>query len=344
MTAEHGTVPMGIVELAHTLGRPLDAVAHAPDHLVDAERIRAAGYRTFHRADARVGATDLAAEAGRSVLDKAGVAPGDVDLLVLALSDVPEYLYWEAAAATQAKVGAERAEASLVSPTCGGGVTAFDLVAGKFATHPGYQNALVIGANRVCEPYWNRMDTTSSVYSDGAAAALVRRGHPARRWLATEVISDGRYADFTRMDIGGTAHPFAPGVDAPSVQSASARLQEFFDGDVTSILDFLDTVRDRNREVVRRACDRTGLKVGDLARIIHFNDSAQVLTQLAGDLEVPAERFNLDMLGDYAHSGCADQLISLERYLALGAVRSGDVVALTATGIGMHWMCTLLRI
>ncbi|MGH3735253.1 MAG: hypothetical protein ACRDT6_06470 [Micromonosporaceae bacterium] len=74
-----------------------------------------------------------------------------------------------------------------------------DMVAGKFAAHPAYRTAVVIGANRVCEPYWNRIEINTSIYSDAAAAAVIRRDHVpsvmisvASQLHAASGIGDGR--------------------------------------------------------------------------------------------------------------------------------------------------------
>lgn len=340
-----GAGSFGILALAHVLGEPIQVDQVAPQYTDDLDRVRGWGYRRFHRAHKDVGLTDLAVAAGQAALDRAEVAAGDVDLVVLAMSDIAEYLYWDAAAATQARLGAHRAEALLLNQACGGGVASFDAVAGKLAVHSDYQVALIIGANRVCEEYWNRMKINTSIFSDGAAAAVVRRQHPGCRWLTTEIISDGCYADFMRMEVGGAARPFATGDPEPArVKSPTQRLEEFFDRDIRRMFAFVSTIRERNRQVVERACARVGLQVSALRRVIHFNDNLQALTELAKDLDLPLERTNADLAVEHGHLGCADQLFCLERYLATGVLSSGDVVALTSTASGMHWLCTLLEV
>ncbi len=234
----------GIAAMAHVLGDPVPVAAAAPQYTTDLEKIRSWGYQTLHRAAAGTGLTDLAAAAGHRALERAGMLAADLDLVVLAMSDIAEYLYWDAAAATQARLGARHAEALLLNQACGSGVASFDAVAGKLATHPGYRTALIIAANRVCEPYWNRMETITSVSSDGAVAAVAVRGHPSCRWLTTTVLTDGRYADFMRLEDGGTARPFtAGGQRVAAVASPFDRLDGFFDGDVREMLRFANGER-----------------------------------------------------------------------------------------------------
>jgi 3-oxoacyl-[acyl-carrier-protein] synthase-3 len=339
-------VAFGICGFGHELGEPVDVAQAAAQYTEDLDRVASWEYRRFMRSAPEVGLTDLAVTAGERALAAAGVEASELDLVVLAISDIAEYLYWDAAAATQARLGATRAEAVLVNQACGGGVASFDLVAGRFATHPDYRTALVVGANRVCETYWNRMEINTSIYSDGAAAAVVRRDEPSCRWLATHVITDGTYADFMRMEVGATARPFVDGNGNghARVRSPSDRLDEFFAGDVRRMFGFVSTIRKRNREVVDAACARAGIEISDLRRVIHFNDNVKQLTELAGDLWIPLDRTNVELAREHAHIGCADQLLSLERHIAAGELEHGDLVALTSTASGMHWLCTVLEI
>ncbi|GAB3988764.1 3-oxoacyl-ACP synthase [Actinoallomurus acanthiterrae] len=323
----------GLTAFGHALPAtvPIDGTAH--------------GYRSYHRADPGVGATDLAVEAGEQALRNARTDPDDVDLLVLALSDIPEYLYWDAAASVQARLRAHRAETMLISQACGGGVMSFDAVAGKFATHPDYGMALLIGTNRVCEQYWDRWKSTTSLGSDGAAAAVARRGHGSCRWLVTEAISDGRYADFMRMEAGGAAKPFGAHGDAPAkVPMLIDRIDGFFAGSARAALEFADLSSRRNGEVFRRACARAGVVPDAVARVLYLHDNANAFLDLSKELGMPLERTNRDLAAEYGHLGSADQLLSLERLLRDGELRSGDVVALMSQGSGMHWTCTLLEI
>lgn len=335
-----GAPGLGIVALGQALGTPCE-----PDGLpgADVAKLRNWGYRRLHRAEAGVGLTDLAVQAGEAALRRAGVAAAEVDLVVLAITDIAEHLYWDPAAAVQHRLGADRAEAVLLTQACGGGVTAFDTVAGRFATHPGYRTALVVAANRIVESYWDRVETGSSLGADGAAAAVLRRDHPGCRWLVSETISDGRYAGFMRMEAGGAAQPFT-GTDPVGIAPMAERMDRFFDGDGRAALAFADRLGARTREVIERACDRAGVPVGALERVLYLHDTRPAFEALAKELGIPLDRTNVEQALAHGHCGPADQLISLERLLSGGELVPGDVVALLSTGSGMHWACTLLRI
>lgn len=335
----------GLVSFGAALGEPAAVTDVIGQYSDDDERILAYGYRNVLRSPDQVGLTDLAVQAGGQALESAGADPGDIDLVVLACTDIVEYLYWDAAASVAHRLGASRAEAVLLSEACTSGVLCFDTVAGKLATHPAYDTALIIAANRTCEAYWNRLDTQPMVFSDGAAAAVARRGHSRLRWLATEVISDGRYADFYRLSAGGAARPFGQGeVPAEALRADDAwSVLEFFDYDAARFEEFAALIDERTISVIDSACARVGSRLDNLARVIVLSDNAQAMTALAARLGVPLSRTNYDLAREFGHLGAADQLFCLGRYAANGDLADGDLIALATRGRGMHWACTMLE-
>ncbi|MFJ5639630.1 3-oxoacyl-ACP synthase III family protein [Streptomyces sp. NPDC093223] len=335
----------GIVALAHALGEREDVAEAAPRYTEDLERVGDWGYQGFHRAADEVGLTDLAVSAGAAALAKANLTADQVDLLVLAIPDLAEHLYWDAAAACQAALGATRAEAVLVNQACSGGVVAFDLLAGRFATHPDYRVALLVTASRVCETYKNRMESDTSIASDGAVAAVAVRDQEACRWLVTETITDGRYARFARLPGGGTARPFSADHPDPGVlASPFDRMQDHFGRDVRTMLDYARRIQSNTREVIDRACKRAQVDFGEVRYVLHLNENAKALQAFARNLGVDLERTNAELAVEHGHLGTADQLFALDELLAAGRLSPGDLVALTSTGTGMHWACTLLRV
>lgn len=334
----------GIAGFGTALGEPSPVAATVGEYSEDTDRILAYGYQTVHRAPPDVQVSDLACQAAQAALRDAGVAAGDVDLLVLALTDLSEYLYWDAAAALQQRLGLPAAEAVLITQACTASLAGLSLVAGRFATHPGYRTAIVVGANRCCEQYWNRMQTQSMVFSDGASAVVVQRDHARLRWRAGHARTDGRFASFYRMDVGGAAAPFRA-TDGELTQARDAwDIMEFFDYDHERFEDFSRLIVTRTREVVDQACALAGVSRADLARVIFLHDNRRAVTSLAGGLGVPLDRTNLDIGLGVGHLGAADQFYSLQRLLAAGALVSGDLVALTGMGRGMHWACTLVEV
>lgn len=330
----------GLTAFGAALGEEAAVKDVVGEYTEDVERVLGYGYEYIHRARPDVSVTDLAVEAGGRALGS--VDPRDVDLLVLALTDLADHLYWDAAARVQWALRLSRAEAVLVDQGCVGGVTALDTVAGRFATHPGYRTALVIGANRTVDAYWNRLDTHSLLFSDGAAAAVAVRGASTLRWRASYAETDGRYADFFRMDVGGGRRPFVPGAGTPAVRDAWD-VVEHFGHDAERVAAYAEEIDERTARAVHRACRQAGCAEEGLARLLLLNDNARVLAAQAGLVGVPLERTNARVAALHGHFGAADHLFSLARLEEAGELVPGDLVALAANGRGMHWACAVLQ-
>ncbi|GAA4214980.1 3-oxoacyl-[acyl-carrier-protein] synthase III C-terminal domain-containing protein [Microbispora amethystogenes] len=331
----------GLIAFAAEVGEPVPVKDVVADYTEDVARVLAYGYDFVHRAAPGTGLTDLAVEAGGQALAAAGVAARDVDLLVLAITDIAEYLYWDAAAAVAHRLGLSWAEAVLVDQGCAGGVTAFDTLAGRFATHLSYDTALVIGANRTTEAYWNRLDTHSLLFSDGAAAAVASRNATSLRWRTSYAETDGRYADFFRMDDGGGANPFGPGTPPPKVRDAW-QIMEHFQYDSDRMAGFADEINDRTARAVHRACKQAGITEDELAWLLLLNDNPRVIAAQADLIGVPTSRTNIRGARQHGHFGAADHLFELGNLHASGELGLGDYVALATNGRGMHWACTIL--
>jgi 3-oxoacyl-[acyl-carrier-protein] synthase-3 len=333
----------GIAGLATSLGEPCDIAEWARMHLPEGSAPPEHFPERLFRADDATGATDLAVDAAHEALDRAGVQAAELDLIVLAMTGVPEYLYWDPAAALHGRLGATRAEAIWLNQACSSAVSAFDLVAGKFAVHRRQRNALIVGVSRVCEPYWNRMSSSAAVTSDGATAAVLVRGHARWQWLATETITDGRYADVSLLASGGAAVPFgvAPGLIAPVAGPVEAT-ERLFGRDMRALIRFLHHCRDGRLEVLRRACESGGIDPEAISYLIYLNANPKAMRDLSKQLEIPLDRTNAEFAATFGHFGPADQLMALERSLTQGQLTPGEFVALLSEGSGMHWSCTLL--
>lgn len=335
----------GLAAFGTVLGDPAPVSTVVSAYTDDVERVLGYGYQTVHRSSPGVGVTDLAELAAQRAMATAAIEPAELDLIVLGLTDIAEYLYWDAAASLQHRLGAGNAEAVLVTQACTTGMTGLDLIAGRFATHPSYQTALFVCANRTCEEYWNRMETQSMVFSDGAVAAIARRGHPGLRWRASQVITDGRYADFYRLDQGGAARPFGTGPQpAEPPRAADAwEILDFFHYEEEPFKRFIAQISERAQAVAQRACAQIGADLSDLRRLILPHDNRHSFESLAAGFGLPLTATNLELGLQTGHLGAADQLYSLSADAAAGRLESGTLVALVGLGRGMHWACTLLE-
>ena len=130
------------------------------------------GIRQRHIAEPGTRTSELAIHAARAALDDAGVAPDDIDLIIVATS-TPDYVFPSTACLVQAGLGASGGAAFDVQAVCSGFVYALTtadayIQAGRATT------ALVIGA----EVFSSILDwsdrSTCVLFGDGAGAVVLQ--------------------------------------------------------------------------------------------------------------------------------------------------------------------------
>src|SRR5262249_55980854 len=187
----------------------------------------------------QVTATDLATEASQQALTGTDLTADDVDLVVVATSEVPEYLHWDSSAALARELKVQHKQTLLLNEGCACGVTGLGMVAGLMAIQPELDTALFVAVNRVSEFHRNRMNVNNAVHSDGAVAAVLRRGHPRNRWLATDQFTDAELCDWFRTDYGGSVAPQPPpGWSSATAPAGHERVQAHFQKDPQRLKEF----------------------------------------------------------------------------------------------------------
>ncbi|WP_019855915.1 3-oxoacyl-ACP synthase III family protein [Actinopolyspora mortivallis] len=338
------TVNLGISSFGFAFGEDRDVATSAGDYVDNPERVINWGFRTFHRAPDDTHATQLATEASRRALERSGTTAAELDLVVLASSDLPEYSYRDEAAALARCLGVERTQTLFLQEGCGAGVHGLYYVAASMTMQPEINRVLFIAVNRVSEFHRNRMNVVNAVLSDAAAAVVIERGRSSNRWLATEQFTEPENCDLLRVDFGGTVNPLPPqGWSSRTAPGGHEAIRARFGDDPATLQRFLRNRYRRLVEVIDHACARAGLGREDLTHLIYLNDSATSINAVAEPLGIPLEHTNAELAPDHGHMGAADQLVSFGQLLERGELSSGDIVVLC--GISTErWSATLLRV
>jgi 3-oxoacyl-[acyl-carrier-protein] synthase-3 len=336
---------LGIAGFGYSFGADQDVESAAASFVDDPERVLRWGYHTFHRAPVGVTSIQLAAEAAQKALATTQLGPQDLDLVVVATSEVPDYLHWDSSAALARELGTGTTQTMLLTEGCASGVTGLAAVAGAMATQPELTTALFVAVNRVSEFHRNRMNVNNAVHSDGAVATVLRRDHPHNRWLATDQIVDPDLVDWFRTDFGGAVEPTPPaGWSSATADPGHVRVLAHFDKDPKRLAEFVDVLNRRVVAVIEGACARAGIGRDEVTDVLYINDSPDSIEDIARPFGIPLERTNAALSVTHGHMGAADQLVALGQRLERGELSTGDVVALCGISIGMRWYCSLVRI
>ena len=114
---------------------------------------------------------DLCRKAANVALDRAGLSPGDIDLLIVA-TDTPEYISPSTASKVQFQMGMENAATFDLNSACAGFVIGLDTATKYIKADENYNHVMLIGAYTMSK-YLNLQDKkTCNLFADGAGAVI----------------------------------------------------------------------------------------------------------------------------------------------------------------------------
>ena len=113
--------------------------------------------------------SDLATNAAKAALDNAGIAPTEIDLIIVA-TITPDKFMPSTACMVQTKIGATNAACFDISAACSGFLYAIE-IAQQFITSHTYNTILVIGADKLSSIIDWKDRNTCVLFGDGAVTA-----------------------------------------------------------------------------------------------------------------------------------------------------------------------------
>ena len=285
------------------------------------------GIRQRHVAAEGEMTSDLALAAARRALDSAGVAAGDIDLIVLATT-TPDDTFPATATKVQAGLGIHHGAAFDVQAVCAGFMYAL-AVADNFIKAGQAQRALVIGAETFTRLLdWNDR-STCVLFGDGAGAVVLEShqgdgGAGDFGILSTHLHTDGRQRDILYVD-GGPA-------STRTVGHVRMNGKEVFRHAVGKLA-----------AVMEEALADHGLAPSAVDWLVPHQANQRIIEGLRAKLDLPAERV-VSTVERHANTSAASVPLALTASVEAGGVKSGDLVMFEAIGGGLAWGAGLVRI
>ena len=168
--------------------------------------VQRTGIRTRHIAAPEQATSDMALIAARRALEDAGVAPADLDLIIVATA-TPDYgVYPSTACLVQDRLWATHAAAFDLSAGCTGFVYGVSVAAQMIASGV-YKKALVIGAETLSRILNWEDRNTCVLFGDGAGAAVLGEVEEGYGILGLDLGSDGAGSIHLMQPAGGSRKP-----------------------------------------------------------------------------------------------------------------------------------------
>ncbi|MDP3716420.1 MAG: beta-ketoacyl-ACP synthase III [Acidobacteriota bacterium] len=288
------------------------------------------GIRQRHIVDPGVATSDLAAEAAKEAIRRAGLTPDDIDLIIVG-TVTPDMLFPSTACLVQHKIGASHAWGFDLSAACSAFTYALT-VGSQLVAAGNVKNALVIGADVMTSiiDYTDR--ATCVLFGDGAGAVvLAPSSDPNIGILDFEHMIDGSGGAALCMPAGGSRRP-------ASHETVDQRLH-YVKQDGQTVFKF--AVRNTG-EICERLLKRNNLTGDDLDLFVSHQANKRIIMSAAERIGMPEEKvvINIDRFGN---TTAATIPLALNDAVESGRLKKGNLIMLTSVGAGFTVGSLLVR-
>jgi 3-oxoacyl-[acyl-carrier-protein] synthase III len=270
-------------------------------------------------AEPGIATSDLAFEAGKRAIERAGIRTQDIGLLLLATS-TPDHLLPPTAPLVAHRLGL-RCGAIDLAGACSGFLYAL-LLGGGWADSS-RKIVLVIGANLLTRRVNDQDPATTALFSDGAGAVVLTPAEPSHL-LGSYVASDGSGYDSIGIPAGGAREPLTHAALDECRNLMTIRRGSLF---------FRQAVHGM-AEAGTEALKSAGLDSSSIDWWIPHQANTRIIEDAGKLLNITPER-TVNVVERFANSSAATIPIALAVATESGQVREGQTLLLTAVGAGM---------
>lgn len=287
---------------------------------------------------------DMGERAALAALEKAGAAPGDVDVLIVTTA-TPNHWLPSTSCELQSRIGASRQSMAFdIHAACSGFLYALSTAEGYLAAGR-VETVLIVATEKMSSIVdWDDRGTCI-LFGDGAGAAVVQRAEDGagqdgpggqgllsnRGILSSYHRADGDMASLLQRSAGGSAEP----LDEEAVRNKEHLLRmsgrEVFKSAVKSMAAAGTWV-----------LDDAGMTSDDVDLMVPHQANIRIIESTARYSGIPMEKVFVN-LHRYGNISSATIPVALDEAAEEGRIGPGSVVLTTAFGAGLTWGAMVLR-
>ena len=276
------------------------------------------------------GAHSLAIEASKEALDKSGMRPEDIGMVIVGTVS-GDYLWPSTACHVQSELGLTRSGAFDVAAACAGFI--YSLASATALIQAGtVKNALVVGVDCLTKQLDWSDRSTCVLFGDGAGAVVLKGVENSERGvLKTVLLSDGGGARHLGMQFGGTK--FRPGM--PEAVGMTYKIH--MNG--SEVFRFaVSAMGDACVKVLAEA----GLESKDIDLFVPHQANLRIIDFAAKRLKFPPEKVftNVHKYGNTSSGSIPLGLYEAEKE---GRLKPGMLVMTVGFGAGLVWGANIIR-
>ena len=263
--------------------------------------------------------SDLALEAAKNAIASAGIAAGDIDLIIVATT-TPDKIFPSVATMVQRKLGIAGCPAFDIQAVCSGFVYAL-ATADNFIKVGAAKCALVIGAetfSRITD-YTDRGNCI--LWGDGAGAVILQATNSEQGIISTHLHADGNYEKMLHVPRKHDGTPDTVHMEGNAVFKMAVNTLD---------------------QIVDETLNANNMQKSDIDWLVPHQANIRILQATAKKLDMPMDKVVVTV-DKHGNTSAASIPLALDVAVRDGRIKRGDVILMEAFGGGFTWGSALIK-
>lgn len=273
------------------------------------------------------GTSVMMVEAVKGLLDKKGISPLEIDLVICATT-TPDMQFPATANIVADKVGMKNAFGYDVNAACSGFLFALTTGA-QFIETGKYRKVLVVGGDKMSSIINYEDRQTCIIFGDGAGCVLLEPNTEGNGLIDAVLKSDGSGAAFLHQKAGGSMRP-------ATMETVMAQEHFVYQEGQTVFKFAVKGMADVSAEVL----ERNGLTGEDVAWLVPHQANKRIIDATRQRIGLPEEKV---MLNIHRYGNTTNGTLPLCLWEWESQLRKGDNLVLAAFGGGFTWGAIYLK-
>ena len=277
--------------------------------------------------DVGKGTSYLAIKAAQDLINKRGINPKDIELVIVATA-TPDMKAASTAAYTASEIGAVNAFSFDMDAACSSFLFGMSTAA-SYIESGRYKNVLLIGADKMSSIVNYTDRATCIIFGDGAGAVLFQANEEGLGLQDEYLRSDGTGRQFLQATYGGSSYPLTTEAMEKGGQYAFQEGKTVFKNAVFNMADAALKILERNN-----------LTKEDVSWLVAHQANKRIIDATANRIELPEEKVMMN-IQKYGNTTSATLPLLLHDYES--QLKKGDNLIFAAFGGGFNWGSIYLK-
>ncbi len=273
------------------------------------------------------GTSFLAIKAAQDLINKKGINPEDIELVIVATA-TPDMKVASTSAFTATQIGAVNAFSFDLEAACSSFLYGMS-VAARYIESGKYKKVLLIGADKNSSMINYKDRATCIIFGDGAGAVLFEP-NDEELGLQDELLrSDGNGREFLQATYGGSSYPSTPEAIAQGKHYVFQEGKSVFKNAVFNMADVTEKILERNN-----------LTKNDIDWLVAHQANKRIIDATANRIDLDQDKVMIN-IQKYGNTTSATLPLLLNDYES--QLKKGDNLIFTAFGGGFTWGSIYLK-